>query len=345
MTHREHVRRISALLAVVMLVGVTLRAGAAQPDRIVIAQSNDTLIWAPLYVARKLGYFQDEGINLDVAIVKSGPAALTAVTTGSAQIAMGFPATPIQAIGKGFDIRIFAELSNQFIAELMLRRDVADRLKITGQSPIEQRLSVLKGLTIATNGAGSANDYLLKRVITDAGMRPDVDVTITPIGAGATILAALDQKRVDGYVATPPSNFIALHDHATMQLIDFASGEYSPIAGIIYIALAAQGAWLKQNPQLAARVVRACGRALALMHDDPAAAKAATRSFFANTDQALFDASWDSQLASFPRTPRLTEADIAVTMAFAAQMNGQPLAIAADRIFTNEYVDLAEHAK
>ena len=53
----------------------------------------------------------------------------------------------------------------------------------------------------------------------------------------------------------------------------------------------------------------------------------------------------ERQLASFPQTPRLTDSDVAVTMAFAAQMNERPLGVPAERIFTNEYVDLAEHAK
>lgn len=332
-----------------LIMAATLVALGASPapaaERVVMAQSNESLIWAPVYVARKLGYFADEGIDLDVAIVKSGPAALTAVTTGSAQIAMGFPATPIQAVAKGLKIKIFAEVSNQFIAELMLRKDVAQRVGIDEKSPVEARIRALKGLTIATNGTGSANDYLLRRILADVGLKPESDVTITPIGAGATILAALDQKRIDGFVATPPINAIAVSNHSAIELIDFGAGAYKPVAGIIYIGLAAEERWLKENPQIAARVIRAVGRALTLMRERPAEAKAAVRSFFMSTDQALFDASWDSQLASFPATPRLRDEDVRVTLDFATLMNGGTPSPGAAEIFTNEYVDLAERPK
>ena len=331
---------ITVIASAVMLAS---NAGTSRAnDRVVIAQSNDSLIWAPLYVARKLDFFKDEGIDVDVVIVKSGPAALTAVTTGSAQIAMGFPATPIQAIGKGFKVKIFAELSNQFIAELMLRKDVAARLKIDDQSPIEARIKALKGLTLATNGTGSANDYLLRRILADAGLQAETDVTITPIGAGPTLLAALDQKRIDGFVTTPPTNVIAAQSHGAVQVIDFAAGQYKPIAGMIYIALAAEERWLADNPQVAARTIRALGRALSLMRGDARAAKEAVRSFFPTADQAQFDASWDSQLASFPATPRLNDADVRITMDFAAVMNGDPVTAKVSDIFTNDYVDLAE---
>ncbi len=333
--------KLSALLFSLAIACYTDPVAAA--DHLVIAQSNDSLIWAPLYVARKMGYFADEGIDIDVVLVKSGPAALTAVTTGGAQIALGFPATPIQAIAKGFKLEVFAELSNQFIAELVLRGDVAERLHLNVNSPIETRIRALKGLTIATNGTGSANDYLLRRILQDNGLHAESDVTITPIGAGPAILAALDQHRIDGYVATPPSNTIAVRSHAAVQLIDFAAGEYRPIAGIIYIALAASKDWLTSHRPLAARCVHALARALTLMHDDPATAEAAVRSFFPNVEADLFDASWKSQLASFPTTPRLSHDDVVVTMSFASFMLKSQTIPDASAIFTNEYVDLLEH--
>ena len=330
-------KTFTAMVAAALVFG-TPQARAA--DTVVIAQSNESLIWAPIYVARKLGYFKDEGIDVDVAVVKSGPAALTAVTTGSAQVAVGFPVTPIKAIGQGLKVKIFAELSNQFIAELMLRKDVAQRLKIDETTPVEARIKALKGLTIAVNGTRSANDYLLRRILADVGLKADSDVTITPVGAGPTLLAALDQKRIDGFVTTPPTNVIAVQDHDAVQVIDFAAGEYKPVAGMIYIALAADEGWLAEHPQVAAGTVRALGRALALMREKPAEAKEAVRSFFPNADAAQFDASWNSQLASFPATPRLNDEDVRITLDFAAAMNAEAPRKASD-IFTNDYVDMA----
>jgi NitT/TauT family transport system substrate-binding protein len=338
------VQKVLCLLAVAMWF-VPLTGTARAADHVVIAQSNESLIWAPLYIARKLGYFQDEGIDIDVVVVKSGPAALTAVNAGSAQMALGFPATPIEAVGKGFKLKIIAELSNQFIAELMMRKDVADKLRINDRTSIAQRIKALRGLTIATNGTGSANDYLLERIIRDAGLKPDVDVTITPIGGGSTILAAFDQHRIDGFVATPPTNAVAAHDHGATQLIDFAAGQYKPIAGIIYIGLVAQDSWLKANPQVAARTVKALSRALALMRSDPGKAKAAVQSFFTDTEPALFDAAWSSQLASFPKTARLNPADISITMNFIAAMSETPVHVDPAQVFTNDYVTLSEKLK
>ena len=337
----QFMRRLAITAMIVVVPMTTVRAA----ERVVIAQSNDSMIWAPLYVARALGYLKDEDIDIDVAIVKSGPEAMTAVNTGSAQIAMGFPATPIQAIEKGFKVKIFAELCNQFIAELVLRKEVAAGLSIDAQMPVEARIKALKGLKIATNGTGSANDYLLRRMFRDAGMNPESDVTITPVGGEIAVLAALDQKRIDGFVATPPGNVVAVEGHQSVQIIDFAKGEFKPVAGMIYFGLTAQESWLKDKPQVAAGVVRALARALALMHDDDAKAKAAVRTFFPGTPQAQFDASWESQRGSFPRTPRLTERDVGVTMEFAAQMNANPLVSTSAAIFTNEIVDLAEAKK
>ena len=329
---------IAAALAVGLL---ALPTASHALDRVVVTQSSNVLMWTPMYVARKLGYFKNEGIDLEVVVVKSGPDALAAVTSGSAQISMGFPATPIRATEKGHKVRIFAALTNQFIGELMLRGDVAKRLQITDATPMAERLQKLRGLTISTNGAGSAADYLLQSIVRGAGMKPDTDVTITPIAGDAPTLAAAELKRIDGFMTSPPTNEIARKRLGAHQLIDFTRGEYKPIDGILYVSLNAEDKWLEANPELAARVVRACGRALKLLRDNPGAAKEAVRSFFPEMEPEMFEAAWSSMLPSFPDSPRILPGSIRGIIDFMGTMDGKPVKVDQDNVYTNRIVDLA----
>ena len=332
-----------ASIALALAAGlVALPTASRAVDRVVVTQSSNVVMWTLMYVARKLGYFKDEGIDLEVVVVKSGPDALAAVTAGSAQISMGFPATPIRAVEKGHKVRIFAALTNQFIGELMLRGDVAKRLNITDATTMDERLRKLKGLTISTNGAGSAADYLLQSIIRGAGMKPDTDVTITPIAGDAPTLAALELKRIDGFMTSPPTNDIARKKFGAWQLIDFTRGEYKPIDGILYVSLNAEEKWLEANPELAARVVRACARALKLLKDNPAAAKEAVRSFFPAMEAEMFDAAWAGMLPSFPATPRIQPDSIRGIVDFMGTMDGKPVKVDQDKVYTNRIVDLAE---
>lgn len=336
-------RAFTALLALIAV--LASGSGAAAGNRVVVAQTNDVILWAPMYVAQKLGYFRDEGVDLEVIAVKSGPETVAALNSGSAQIAMGFPATPINAIVRGHKVRMFAALSDQFVAELVIQGDIASRFGLTDATPIDERIRRLKGLKLATNGSGSAADYLLQNVVKSVGLRPDADIAIVPVGDAQATLAAFQQKRIDGFMATPPANSIAVRTLRAHQLIDFAKGEFKPVDGMLYVALTANDTWLEANPEVAAGVVRALARALKLIRDDPAAAKAATRSFFTKMEADLFDSAWDGTVASFPTSPRMSREGIQGILAFMAVMAGKPIAVDPDKLYTNRFVDAAEHKK
>jgi NitT/TauT family transport system substrate-binding protein len=311
-------------------------------DHVVVAQTDDIVLWAPMYVARRLGYFREEGVDLDVIAVKSGPETLAALNAGSAHVAMGFPATPINAITRGHKVKMFAALSNQFVTQLIIQGNAASRLGLTAATPVDERIRKLKGLKLATNGSGSAADYLLQNLVKSVGLKPDADISIVPVGDAQATLAAFQQKRIDGFIATPPSSNIAVQTLRGYQLIDFTSGEFKPVDGMLYVALTADEAWLNARPEVAGGMVRALAKALSLIRNNPGAAKAATRTYFTTMDPALFDAGWDGTVASFPASPRLSGEGVQGILAFMAVMSGKPILIDPQRLYTNRFVDIAE---
>lgn len=314
-------------------------------ERVVIAQTNDVILWAPIYVARKMGYFEKQGLDIEVIPVSGGPATLAAVEAGNADIATGFPATPINAAAAGHDVKMFASLTTEYVAELVIQGDVAKKLDIDKNTSVEDKIRRLKGLKLGTNAAGSAADYMLQHLVKHVGMQPDSDLTIVPVGKTPTLLAAFERKRIDGFMATPPANDIAIKKYGAFQLIDFASGEYAPVSGMLYVAMSANRNWLEENPETAARVVWAINKALALINNDPAAAKEAVRSFFKDMDQETFDAGWNSTVASFPPNARLEEDGVTKILDFMAIMYGKRVDIDLDKIYTNKYYDMAKLLK
>lgn len=331
--------RLKLLIAVI---GLSVSASANYAaEKVVVAQSNEVMIWAPMYVARGMGYFKEEGLDVEVTLVKSGPDALTAVMTGSANVTLGFPATPISAVIQGHDIQIFGVLASQFMAQLMLDGEVAERVGVTAQTPINERIAKLKGLSIATNAAGSAYDYLIRSVVTGAGLKPEEDVVTAPIGAGPAAYAALERKRVDGIITTSPTDRMAERGLGAFRLIDFTAGDYAPTDGLIYISLNASGDWLENNPETAASMLRALGRALALMQDDPDTAKRAVRPFFESMGQQVFDDSWETNLPAYSKSPVVKSEGLMKVLDLMEIMNGAPVIVELDDIYTNAYTERA----
>jgi len=329
-----------ACAALVSLASVLPAAAADKTDKITVIQTSNVLLWAPMYIARERGYFRDEKIDAEVVIAKSGPEAMTAVLTGGATMSLGFPATPIRAAAKGNGVKMIGALTDQFLAQLLLRKDVADRLNLNASSPFKERVAALRGLTIATNGVGSAYDYLLRSMIKGAGMDPDRDVTLTPVGGGPEVLAALKMKRVDGIITAPPTDYYAQKEAQAFMLVDFAKGEYPKADGLLYVSVNATEQWLSANEDVAVRTLRALNRALKLIRDDPPAAKASVRTFFKAMSEESFDSAWQSNLASYSRDVVIKPKGVEAVLSVMAE-GGEAVSPPFDRFYTNKYADKA----
>ncbi|MWB78272.1 hypothetical protein GLS40_09570 [Pseudooceanicola sp. 216_PA32_1] len=330
---------MSAGAAAAMALSVAIPARA--DEKVVFAQSGDVILWAPLYIARERGYLADEGIDAEAITVKGGPATLAAVEAGNAQIALGFPATPITAFTKGIGVTLFGSLSTEYVASLVVQGDVAKDLGITQDMSVKDKIGKLKGHSIATNAAGSAADYLLQNLVRYAGMQPDRDMTITPVGDTSAVLAAFERKRIDGFMATPPSDRLAMDNFGAVKLIDFTRGEYEGVAGIQYVAMSASTDWLATHGDTAAAVLRAMDKALALIHDNPEEAKASVRTFFKDMDDTIFEAGWDGTVGSFPANAKIREDSIVKILNFMELMSGAKVDVNMADIYTNQYYEMS----
>jgi len=337
--------KILSGIAAALVALVAMQNGASALDKVVMTYARDSIIWTPIYIARRLGYFQEQGIDLEVVPVPTGAAALTAVTTGSAQVAVGTPATTIRAREQGYKVKIIGALVNQAAYQLVIREDVARKLNLTSATPMSERVKKLKGLTISTNGAGGAPDNTLQYILREAGLNPQTDVTITPIPSDQAVLAVFAQKRIDGLIRSAPTTVMIIEKHNAHRMIDFAKGEYEPLSGVLSSAITVGEPWLDKNPDLAVRLLRALNRGLKLLQDNPAEAKVAVRSFFPDLDQTLFDYSWDGHVAIFRSSVSIQRNDINRVIDFIKVLENKPVTGDPEQSYTNRYSDLAEHQK
>ena len=331
---------VAALALAIATTAITAPTSAA--DKVVIAQPSEGFLYLPVYVARAKGYFKDEGIELDVQVFNGGAPAMAAVISGDVHIYTGLPSTTIKAFAKSQPVIIWAAMMDQVGSNFVIQGDVAKRLNLTDKTPIEDRLKALKGLTIGINGPGSSLDQLIRYFVRNAGMNPDKDLTITPLGAeGAAMVAAFGQKRVDGFLFSSPTSDLAMKRHGGHMLINLAKGEYPPLDKFLYVTFNSREDWLAKNPEVATRVARALWKGEKLMRDNPAEAASAVRTFFPKMDQETFDLAWEGTRSAVPATPVLTRKQIEQALKFLADTEGSVPVIDIDKVFTTAYVDAA----
>ncbi|MDX3968629.1 MAG: ABC transporter substrate-binding protein [Bradyrhizobium sp.] len=333
-------RRALAFAAGTLAFPLSSPAIAQTRRKVVLGQPSEGFIYMALYIARRLDFFAEEKIDAEVVVFQRGGAeALAALMGGQADIYVGNPGLQLRAQEKGMPIRSFGAVQTQFGTDLVISAEAAARVGLDKLKDPQAKAAALTGLTIAVLGPGSLTDLMVRHVARFGGLNPDRDITITPIGSGANMLAAFGQKRIDGYALSAPTSTTGLYRFGGQKLFDFARGEYPPFRDFLFYTLIAREDWITGKAELAQKVVRATWKGLRALKTNPDKAHEAVRTFFPNVPAAEFDAAWSASLPSYPETPRITEVGMRQNYEFLREGEGKPVEVALDRSFTNAVVD------
>lgn len=147
--------------------------------------------FAPVAVAKQLGYFAEEGLDVTITPVNGSKEVAIQVSAGNADVGLASPADAIIGLqsGKNLDIQFYSNLYYQNIWPISVAAD----------SPIKA-VKELKGKKIGVLSMGSTGIVFGRAYAKEAGLDPQADVVFVPIGAGAQALTAIRQGVVDGLV-------------------------------------------------------------------------------------------------------------------------------------------------
>lgn len=143
---------------------------------------------SPMAVAQHLGYFADEGLNVDIVITKDSASIIQGVSSGSLQIGSTPPEPILQAksAGNGDDLVLMYNYIRQQTGSIAVLAD----------SPIES-LSDFDGKTVGQASLGTSNMLLSNGILHTAGLTADTDFSNLAVGTGAAALQALQSGQVD----------------------------------------------------------------------------------------------------------------------------------------------------
>lgn len=167
-----------------------------------------TVYFYPLFVAEELGYFEDEGVEVEL---KSGSQDIPLpafVSNGDADIGAAGGSQVLQALTKGADFDVFFDYYTKS----------AEGMVVAADSPI-QSMSDMAGKTL---GLGSQEDTAIaKAALTLAGIDPK-SVKQPIVGtSGPTVAKAIKDGKIDAYSG-------ALSDFAALQAAGIELREITP---------------------------------------------------------------------------------------------------------------------
>jgi NitT/TauT family transport system substrate-binding protein len=145
------------------------------------------LYYLPLALTEKLGFFKEQGLNVEVSDFKGGSQSLTALIGGSADVVTGAYEHTIRMQVKGQDILAVIELGRYPGITLGVKKDRADKIKSVAD---------LKGAKIGITAPGSSTNMVVWYLMAKAGLKPD-DASFIGVGTGGSAVGAIMKGEID----------------------------------------------------------------------------------------------------------------------------------------------------
>lgn len=169
---------------------------------------------APLWLGAEKGFFEEEGLDLEIVETTGGAAAGPGVVSGSFDVAFGNTISTMVAVDQGLPLKY---LTNG-LATTGEDPDVGAVLA-AADSDISGPAD-LAGKTVAVNNLNNIGDTTIRTVVEEAGGDP-MTIDFVEI-AFPDMPAALERGQVDAAWVLEPFKSAALNDGATMVTNNFA---------------------------------------------------------------------------------------------------------------------------
>ena len=220
-------RALLARVVVFALLAMTGSAAVAAAATIRIGvPERDNIQYLTLWTAVGAGYFEREGLDVQLVFAPAANQIGQLLLTKQADIALLQPPIYLGLIAQQRPIVLFANLLSNDPINLVVRSDVAARLKLDASAPLVERLKAMKGLRI---GVANEPPRRLRVLFALAGMDADRDIQMKIVRAEEQI-AAYTSGAVDALYTHTPFLEDALVAHGALLLVNQSAGEVVPLS-------------------------------------------------------------------------------------------------------------------
>jgi ABC-type nitrate/sulfonate/bicarbonate transport system substrate-binding protein len=248
---------------------------SAQLTHLVIGHSNDAPTWAPLWLADAAGVLRRYGLDAEIRSVGPGAVSAAALASGDVQVLFTGGPGAVAAAVSGSNVAIFGGYLDRMPFHLVARPDV-------------DGVQDLRGQAVAVNAFGGASDWVLRYVLTQAGLEPDRDVRMLALGTDVERAAGLRDGTIAATILAPPFHILAEREGLRV-LLDTAT---LPVA-YTQSVMVAERPYITAHPEVVGALVQAMAEAIQLYKQDPALALPVMAAHLDVQDPELLAATWE----------------------------------------------------
>ena len=184
-------------LVLVVVFGIDVLSPIAQAranTKIRVGLPDFTSSSVPFEIARQMGYFSQEGLDVEVIRMSCAVSVRALVAKSIDFDSCAGVKAAVSAVSQGIRMKIVMARFNRPLMDLIGSKDV-------------QKVSDLAGKIIGSGSQGSPAEVFLEEFLAANGLNAQKDVKMLSVGTSSDRIAALFAKRVSATVLSPPWNF------------------------------------------------------------------------------------------------------------------------------------------
>jgi NitT/TauT family transport system substrate-binding protein len=326
-----------ALGALVGVCVLGLAAEARAEKLTIVVGGMEKQIYLPAKLTEQLGFFKEEGLDVELINSRAGVEAENELLAGAVQGVVGFYDHTIDLQAKGKYLVSIVQFS-QAPGEVEL---VATAKADTIKSPAD-----FKGKTLGITGIGSSTDFLTQYLAVKNGVKIG-EFTTLPVGAGNTFIAAMKQGKIDAGMTTEPTVAQTLKSGDAKILVDLRTPDTTQAAlGGPYPAASfyVQSTWLESHKPEAQKLANAFVKTLRWMatHSAEEITEKMPKDYYVG-DRDLYVKALAEGKAQFTPDGRMPEGGPAMVLKilseFSRSVQGKQIDLS--KTYTTQFVDTA----
>ena len=330
-------RALRAAALTLAMVGAGASAASAADKITIIVGGMEKQIYLPAVLTQQLGYFKDEGLDVELVNSRAGVEAENELLAGAVQGVVGFYDHTVDLQSKGKYIQSIVQFS-QAPGEVEL---------VSAKHPEIKSPSDFKGATLGVTGLGSSTDFLTQYLAVRSGLKPG-DYTLLPVGAGNTFIAAVKQDQIQAGMTTEPTIAKLLQTGEAQVLVDMRTPEKTKAAlGGDYPAASfyVQSSWLEGHKDEAQKLANAFVKTMKFIagHSAEEIADKMPKDYYAGSKD-LYVQGLAGGKAMFTPDGRMPadgpETVLKVLSTFSKSLQGKQIDLS--KTYTTEFVDAAK---
>lgn len=248
---------ILPIILVILVVGIVLFKHFNVDDnklkKVKVAEVTHSIFYAPQYVAHALGYFEEEGLDVEIILAAGADKVTAAVLSGDVEIGFCGSEATIYVYNNGEKdyLVTFAGLTKRD-GSFIVSREKYDNFTLNN----------LKGKTIIGGRIGGMPEMTLEWTLKEAGLDVKSDLTIDTSIAFASMSGAF----IGG-----TGDFVSLFEPNALQIekqgYGYVVASLGELGGVVpYTAYNARKSYIEQNPDVIKSFTKAIQKGLDYVH-------------------------------------------------------------------------------